>query len=364
MKRETSVLIPIAIVLLLTGVLVLTACTLDAGSSGGEEVETVTFDNATVPGQSVPISVGKVPVNMIYANNRTEMTFPTGYTDSSTATLSNQFFLSETEVTWELMAEVLQWALDNNKIVETTDAHNEVSASTVKYGDQELLDLDAWSGEMKISYDTDLDTFSVATGYEKYPVVDVSWYGAIMFCNWLTEMRDGNTDNVVYTGIDKDWVHTETAETATNTGYRLPSRYESEFAARYINDAECDGVLNTAGEYYPGNFVSGADAVYSADNATSDYDGDGDMESTGDVAWYSGNASAPKETAQKSANALGFYDMSGNIREWCFTASDSFRIIRGGSYINGALTLQVGKWNFRSPFSRLPYIGFRIARTQ
>lgn len=26
-----------------------------------------------------------------------------------------------------------------------------------------------------------------------------------MFCNWLTEMRDGNTNKAVYTGIGETW---------------------------------------------------------------------------------------------------------------------------------------------------------------
>ena len=89
--------------------------------------------------------------------------------------------------------------------METGGEHNEVSSSTVKYGGQELLNLDGPAAHVKISYDEGSDTFLVDSGYEDYPVVYVSWYGPIMFCNWLTEMRDGNSDNVVYTGITSSW---------------------------------------------------------------------------------------------------------------------------------------------------------------
>ncbi len=58
---------------------------------------------------------------------------------------------------------------------------------------------------------------------------------------------------------------------------------EWELAARYIDDANDDGDIEDANEYYPGNYASGADDAYDV-TATSDYDGDGDTESTIDVA--------------------------------------------------------------------------------
>ena len=32
--------------------------------------------------------------------------------------------------------------------------------------------------------------------YENNPVTNITWCGAVKFCNWQTEIRGGNTDNV------------------------------------------------------------------------------------------------------------------------------------------------------------------------
>jgi formylglycine-generating enzyme required for sulfatase activity len=194
-----------------------------------------------------------------------------------------------------------------------------------------------------------------------------------MFCNWLTEMRDGNTTNVVYTGIDTTWDHTETVENADRNGYRLPTSQEWEYASRYIGTTAPTGgnlateyvaqsyneghATLTAGYYWtPADYASGATKDYT--NATE----------TRAVAWYSGDPAMGGDklmpVSQKTANQLGLYDMSGNVWEWCFTASGSYRVLRGGSWLFTAVYVQVGFWGSYDPFYEYNYLGFRFARTQ
>lgn len=366
------------VMLLTAATLAFTACS-DSGSSsdGGGGTTAVTFDNATTPGQTVTITVGSQAVDMIYANNQTSITFPfspsdTTPVDDNPATLTRKFFMSKTQVTNALMREVLQWAYDNGKFSATVGDHNGLDSTTVKYGGQELLDLDDSGDYCKINYSG--GSFTVDSGYENHPVVCVSWYGAIMFYNWLTEMRDGNTDNVVYTGIDTIWVHTDTVENADRNGYHLPSSEEWEYAARYIGTtAPTEGDLATeyvakdvrggnstltAGYYWtPADYASGAIKYYNNETETRA------------VAWYSGDStmtttSCLMPVAQKTANQLGLYDMSGNVWEWCFTASNLHRVARGGNFSNTADSMQVGYWFYWAPTNVSGYIGFRFARTQ
>lgn len=362
--------------LLVAAALTFTAC---GGGGGGGGTTPVTFDNADTPGDAVSITVGSETADLIYANNQTSVVFPFSPSsetpvDNNPATLTRKFFMSETQVTNALMVEVLNWAKSNNKISESgTD--NLVSATTVKYGNQELLDLDYGKTYMKISYSTSTHTFSVATGYEDHPVVCVSWYGAIMFCNWLTEMRDGygNTANCVYNTPDATWDQSETTETATNTGYRLPSSEEWEYAARYIGTTVPTGG-NLATEYVAQGVNSGHATLTAgyywtpadyASGAIRDYN---DVTDTRAVAWYSDDPAMGGDklmpVAQKTANQLGLYDMSGNVWEWCFTASGSYRVFRGGSWFSSADRMQVGRWNNDDPNVEDDVIGFRFARTQ
>ncbi len=375
MTRQFRLFIRSLTMIIIAATIVFSAC--GGGGSGDGDGGSSTpdpFVAATTPGQQVTITAGSETINMIYANNQASIIFPFSSdagtpADNNPATLTRKFFMSETEVTNAVMAEVLQWAYNNGKFSTTVGDHNGLDSTTAKYGTQQLLDLDDLN--IKINYSS--GSFTVDAGYEDHPANCVTWYGAIMFCNWLTEMRDGSTTNCVYNEPDTTWAHTETTETAANAGYRLPSSEEWEYAARYIGTtAPTAGDLAT--EYVAQGYNSGHATLTAgyywtpadyASGAIRDYNNETETRA---VAWYSGDPGMGGDklmpVAQKTANQLGLYDMSGNVWEWCFTVSGSFRVLRGASYPDIAVDVQAGKWTYTVTSDEGPVYGFRFARTQ
>ncbi len=317
------------------------------------------FDTASEPEDIGVLSFGET-LTMIYAQDQTSVTFPTDTDDDPAQTLTTRFWMGETEVTNAVMAAVLQWAYDNGKFSSTVGDPNGIDTTTVKHGGQELLDLD--SSDCRVTYNGS-GTFFAESEYEEHPVTDVTWYGAVMCCNWLTEMRDGigNIGNVVYTWIDNGdgiWQDDETNEDTEKNGYRLPSSDEWEYTARYRGSDSTNTVSGYSNPYFTtGDSASGA----------IDYWGHGPA--CRNVAVYELQDPVPTDEAEvkslgpDSANTLGLYDMSGNVWEWSFTESDSYRIRRGGSWDSSSIRLQVGYLVHGLPDVSAGVLGFRLCRT-
>lgn len=199
-------------------------------------------------------------------------------------------------------------------------------------------------GKYEVTFD-EYDEFCTATGRNEpksplwgrgqRPVMNVSWYDAVDYCNWLSE-KEGLAP--VYSGQGDSVVYDFRAG-----GYRLPTEQEWEFAAR--------GGLESRGYLY-----SGSNMINSA-------------------AWYYNNSgNRPRLVGQKGANELGLYDMSGNVAEWCWDMYGSYqpggttktggeRVIRGGSWYSFAGYVRSTVRGGSAAASTSPYVGFRLART-
>ncbi|MDR0323461.1 MAG: SUMF1/EgtB/PvdO family nonheme iron enzyme, partial [Treponema sp.] len=145
---------------------------------------------------------------------------------------------------------------------------------------------------------------------DNYPVYYVSWLEAVEYCNRLS-IKEGLTPvySVAGSNVTCDW---------TADGYRLPTEAEWEYAAKGGNK----------------------------DTLLFEYSGSNNAEA---VAWYASNSGGGvKPVGTKAPNSLGFYDMSGNVFEWCWdwygpypggaqldptgAPSGSHRVIRGGAW--------------------------------
>ena len=343
-------------VLILLAAIILTSCPAPDDSiestANIAAVESLGFSSASDPGDSGILTLLEFSetLTMIYANNSTSITFPTGVDDLGTETLTTMFFMAETEVTNELIVAVYQWAYDNGRFSSTVSDPNGLNEDTAKHGGQELIDLDDPYCLTLYDYH-DSGIFQV--GIENRPVTNVTWYGAVMFCNWLTEMRDGNTDNLIYTDIDTTWDTSETTENVTKTGYRLPSGDEWEYTARYRGSSNTNVVDGYSNPYYTqGDSASGAFADFNNETACMAVAVYNDNQGQGFV-------SEVKSLGASSVNSLGLYDMSGNVYELCSTFD-----IEGGSWSSvTAENLQIGYGNWGFPDSAFNFLGFRLCRT-
>ncbi len=163
-----------ALTLILSAALLFTAC------ESSEKSTVVTSPSGLARGDLVAFA-NLTTLVLAYANDGTEITFPTGLDDTGIAVCSSNFFIGQTEVTSGLFVTVYQWAYNNGKFSDTVTDHNGIDSTTAKYGGKQLINLTSCA-----TVDYSGGVFSVTGDSGNKPVANVTWYGAVMFCNWLT----------------------------------------------------------------------------------------------------------------------------------------------------------------------------------
>ena len=186
-----------------------------------------------------------------------------------------------------------------------------------------------------------------------HPVVNVTWYDAARYANWLSEREPKGRTSYIFAGDDFEKIDFEAQD------YRLPTEAQWEYAAR-------SGGKN---EVYAG--FSDPDSLYLFANF---YDRAGGDKESGQNDGYKYLA----QVGSFRANGLGLYDMSGNVWEWCQDWKAPYkpdeqqdpvgpdegyhRVYRGGSWGYEPATLRAGIRNGNSPEYRYGNIGFRLSR--
>ncbi|HRZ96703.1 MAG TPA: SUMF1/EgtB/PvdO family nonheme iron enzyme [Paludibacter sp.] len=193
---------------------------------------------------------------------------------------------------------------------------NQYGSQTVKAGEyagKTLFVTDSWG------IANDNGTWKAATGYENYPAIKITWYGANEFCKY-------------YNG-------------------RLPTEAEWEYAAK--------GGKNKNAFTYSGSNTATA------------------------VAWFYDNSGhTNKAVGTKTANSIGLFDMSGNVYQWCSDWFGRYndvntsggtdtsgpetgvsKVIRGGYRSLGTTDLHLTHRESLSPDESANFVGFRMVKS-
>lgn len=206
--------------------------------------------------------------------------------------------------------------------------------------------------------------FIPISGKADFPVIEVTWYGAVDFCNWLNELNSlppvFDLENDKYTGNNR-------------RSFRLPLECEWEKSAGW------NKAINKKYTYsFQRNSLSSAWANYLNSHDPFEKESVG----TTPCGFYDGN----KRKGYQTKNAIsktGCYDMSGNVYEWCvdtyvkdgfklfsrmpnrntprhFDLNNPFCVVKGGSWNSFEDELRVTNRSDYKKETACNFIGFRF----
>jgi len=322
------------------------------------------------------------------------ISFPIGYDDDNTATIDDAYFIGETTITFGLWQAVAYWA---------TFEKNGGYYDYIYWSRRPYLPLPGNNKYEAIHYPP--------WGDMNYPIWGVTYLQVLVWCNAYTEWHNQRY-GTNYTPVYKDgsgnpirsakepynptyYNFSELKKYLNNnpmmqeyiynietsgTGFRLPTPYEWELAARWRGNDDTNSVRGTINgidfssqvlKFTKGNSTSGASDSVNNLNESNKY------------AVFEYNSRSPVQgyglprydlhlPKTKMPNALNIYDMSGNQREFVYYVryfnlrgdDYPFAQTRGGYFedtyssiaIGGSIYVDIAAYNY--------YYGFRVARNK
>jgi formylglycine-generating enzyme required for sulfatase activity len=204
----------------------------------------------------------------------------------------------------------------------------------------------------QITYDLADSLFSVISGKENFPAIEVTWDGANAFAQYYDR--------------------------------RLPTEAEWEMAARGNSNEYGERTFTVEIDGEPQSVTVGLGRTFpwgqQADGSRANFDGSSDpFESqarvrTTPVGFYDGLSHGGFQT-QDGSTALGVHDMAGNVSEWCedwygpYTNPHNppetgiLKIVRGGNWNKGPGSMQTWRRDHVRPEVADFSVGFRTVAT-
>ncbi|MEN6307981.1 MAG: SUMF1/EgtB/PvdO family nonheme iron enzyme [Anaerohalosphaeraceae bacterium] len=217
-------------------------------------------------------------------------------------------------------------------------------------------------------------------GMANDPMVQVSWYGAVAYCNWRSQ-QEGKQTCYNLTTWERD---------PSKKGYHLPTEAQWEYAARGGLSGKRfpwgDTINQTQANFYSYTYSYDVspdknqhhpiwnDGVYPYTSPVGFFDGGLKYKAN-----YNWPSSVTSYQTANGGNGYGFYDMAGNVLEWCndwygnsyYSSSPSSnstgptigtsRVLRGGSWGHDAFGCRVAGRGGENPGDRYGSIGFRVS---
>jgi formylglycine-generating enzyme required for sulfatase activity len=298
--------------------------------------------------------------------------------------LLDAFFMSKFEITNSQYCDYLNDAHSLGLIEVRSGVVYASPGGTDPYCDTHSADI-----ESLIDYNDVSGTFSVreegGRDMPDDPMVEVSWYGAVAYCNWRSS-EEGYESCYNLSTWECDF---------SKQGYRLPTEAEWEYAARggehvpYYRFPWGDTITHSQANYY--SYWDGGSPYFPYDVSPTEgrhplWNGvnpdtsavgffDGAMKYKADYNWPGSDTSYQTTSG---ANGYGLYDMAANVWEWCndWCASDYYetspydnptgpvsgiyRVLRGGCWGSSAFDCRVARRHSYIPDARHDVHGFRL----